>query len=141
MEPRRIERCLCWRKHQPPGVYGGYFSQSGHLLYFPVGSVRAVLASTFDTSSMGVGTFSIPVLSDTQSAPMAGAFSLALSRAGTMAYLAETSDMPAFQAAHRNGAVLAVEMELPGLPLWPRLSPDGTKKGSRCYHRNGKPAT
>ena len=107
------------------GVMGGYFSQSGHLLYSS--SFRAVLASTFDTSSMSVGTFSTPVLSDTQSAPMAAAFSLALSRAGTMAYLAETSDMPAFQAAHRNGAVLAVEMELPGLPLWPRLSPDGTK--------------
>ncbi|HXV61982.1 MAG TPA: protein kinase, partial [Vicinamibacteria bacterium] len=108
-----------------PGVLGGYYSQSGHLLYYPSGSPRAVLASTFDASSMSVGSFSAAVLGDAQVAPFAATFSLALSSAGTLAYLAEPSDTPAFQSVHRDGVVTPVEMELPSVPLWPRLSPDG----------------
>ncbi len=111
------------------------YTESGHLVYFSGGSVRA---APFDLRQRKMTGPAVPVVEGVSVAPHTGAVQAAISRSGTLAYAAVGDQVPktSLVIVDLNGRAQPLTDALPNLLGDMSVSPDGQRVALRSAKAN-----
>jgi Tol biopolymer transport system component/tRNA A-37 threonylcarbamoyl transferase component Bud32 len=110
-----------------PGHFAARYTASSHFLYHVMDKSPPLLAAALDPLAPTAAGRSAPVLGNVHMATLNSMHTFSWAENGTVVYVPEHDSPPALYRVDLQGRATALDVDLPGFPVWLRLSPDGRR--------------